>query len=94
MPYSLMPTIRNHEITAIQRLLLVRRSQVNPALTAIGRFEPDIVEMLPSVILPQVIRSIPTFAVPLLAGGFSYAGASLGDVTGDDRHARAAGQIH
>ena len=67
---QLMPTIRNRGITAIQRLLLVRRSQVNPALTAIRRFEPDIVEMLPGVILPQMIRSIPTFEVPLLAGGF------------------------
>ena len=67
---QLMPAIRNQGMTAIQRLLLMRRSQLNPALTAISRFEPDIVEMLPGVILPQVIRMMPMFEVPLLAGGF------------------------
>lgn len=67
---QLMPAIRNEGMTAIQRLLLVRGSQLNPALTAIARAEPDIVEMLPGVILPQVIGLMPTFEVPLLAGGF------------------------
>jgi glycerol uptake operon antiterminator len=67
---QLMPAIRNQGMTAIQRLLLTRRSQLNPALTAISRFEPDIVEMLPGVILPDVIHLMPRFGLPLLAGGF------------------------
>lgn len=67
---QLMPAIRNEGITAIQRLLLVRGSQLNPALTSMARSEPDIMEVLPGVILPQMTRLMPMFKVPLLAGGF------------------------
>lgn len=67
---QLMPAIRSEGMTAIQRLLLGHRSQLNPALTAISRSRPDIVEMLPGVILPDVIHLMPGFGLPLLAGGF------------------------
>ena len=39
--------------------------------TAVGRAQPDIVELLPGVILPEVADLVlPRLSVPLLAGGF------------------------
>ena len=67
---QLMPPIRHEGMTAIHRLLLVRRGQLDTAITAIGRSGPNIVEILPGVILPSVARLLPDFGVPVLAGGF------------------------
>lgn len=67
---QLMPAIRSEGMTAIQRLLLVRRSQLGTALGAISHSAPDILEVLPGVILPDVIHMMPRFGLPLLAGGF------------------------
>lgn len=67
---QLMPAIRGEGITAIQRMLLVRRSHLSTALHAMSRSAPDIVEVLPGVILPDVVHLMPSFGVPLLAGGF------------------------
>jgi glycerol uptake operon antiterminator len=67
---QLMPAIRHEGMTSIHRLLLVRRSQLDTAVAAIGRSAPDIVEILPGVILPSVVGLLPPFGVPVLAGGF------------------------
>jgi glycerol uptake operon antiterminator len=67
---QLIPAIRHEGMTAIQRLLLVRRSQLTTAVAAVSRSAPDILEVLPGVILPSVIHLMPDFGVPLLAGGF------------------------
>lgn len=67
---QLMPTIRQRGMTAIQRLLLVRRSLLNAAVGAVSRSGPDILEVLPGVILPSVMGDMPVFDVPVLAGGF------------------------
>ncbi len=67
---QLMTAVRNEGMTAIHRLLLVRLSQLQTASTAIARSAPDIVEVLPGVILPSVVPLMPRFEVPLLAGGF------------------------
>ena len=67
---QLMAPIRHEGMTAIHRLLLVRRGQLDTAITAIGRSSPNIVEVLPGVILPTVVRLLPDFGVPVLAGGF------------------------
>jgi glycerol uptake operon antiterminator len=67
---QLMPAIRHEGMTAILRLLLVRRSQLDTAAAAIGRSAPHIVEILPGVLLPSVIGMLPPFEVPVLAGGF------------------------
>ena len=67
---QLMPTIRDEGAIAIQRLLLSRWSHLDTAVGAIGRSAPDIVEVLPGVILPEIVRLMPRFRVPLLAGGF------------------------
>jgi glycerol uptake operon antiterminator len=66
----LMPAIHDAGITAIQRLLLVRRSHLAAALNAMSRSAPDILEVLPGVILPDIAHLMPSFGVPLLAGGF------------------------
>jgi glycerol uptake operon antiterminator len=67
---QLMAAIKQEGAVAIQRLLLVRRNQMHAAVAAISRSSPDIVEVLPGVILPDVIHLLPRDAVPLLAGGF------------------------
>jgi glycerol uptake operon antiterminator len=67
---KLMSPIRHEGMTAIHRLLLQRRGQFDTAITAIGRSAPNIVEILPGVILPSVARLLPDFGVPVLAGGF------------------------
>ena len=67
---QLMPAIRHEGVTAIQRFLLVRRSQLQAGIAAMSRSGPDIVELLPGVILPSVVHHFPDFGVPLLAGGF------------------------
>jgi glycerol uptake operon antiterminator len=67
---QLMSVIRDEGAVAIQRLLLSRWSHLDTALAAIARSGPDIIEILPGVILPAVVRLLPRFEVPLLAGGF------------------------
>jgi glycerol uptake operon antiterminator len=67
---QLMQAIKHERVTAIQRLLLARRSQLHAAVGAMSRSAPDIVEVLPGVILPDVIRLFPKSDIPLLAGGF------------------------
>jgi glycerol uptake operon antiterminator len=67
---QLMAAIRNDGMTAIHRLLLVRRSQLDSAVSAISRSAPNIVEVLPGVIFPSIVGMMPPFRVPVLAGGF------------------------
>ena len=67
---QLMPAIKQEGVIAIQRLLLVRQNQMHAAVAAISRSRPDIVEVLPGVILPDIVHLLPKFNVPLLAGGF------------------------
>lgn len=58
-------------VVAIQRLLCVSRVSVELGLTAVSRAEPDIVELLPGVILPRVADLLlGHLTMPLLAGGF------------------------
>lgn len=67
---QLVATIRAEGAAAIQRLLLSRRGHLDQALGAIRRSRPDIVEVLPGVVLPAVRRLLGDFEPPLLAGGF------------------------
>lgn len=69
---SLMSVIRDEGAIAIQRLLLSRRTHLDSAFTAVSRSLPDIVEVLPGVILPRLAGLMPSFGVPLLAGGFIH----------------------
>ena len=65
--------VRAEGVVAIQRLLCVSQVGVELGLVAVGRSQPDIVELLPGVILPQVADLVmPRLDVPLLAGGFIH----------------------
>jgi glycerol uptake operon antiterminator len=79
---QLMPAIRHEGMTAILRLLLVRRSHLDAGIAAIGRAAPHIIEILPGVILPSVVSLLPPFQVPILAGGFIRTEADVGAVLG------------
>jgi glycerol uptake operon antiterminator len=76
----LMPVIRDEGAVAILRLLLSRRTHLDTAVTAVLRSGPDIIEVLPGVILPTLAGLMPTFGVPLLAGGFIRTEADVEDV--------------
>lgn len=67
---QLMASIRTAGMTAILRLLIVRRSQLDSAVHAISRSSPSIVEILPGVLFPSILERLPPFTVPVLAGGF------------------------
>ena len=77
---QLMPAIRSEGVIAIQRLLLVRRSHLTSVLSAMSRSAPDILEVLPGVILPEIKHLMPAFGVPLLAGGFVRTDHEVRDV--------------
>lgn len=66
----LVPRIRQERVVAIERLLLSRRSSIDTAIGALSRTAPDIIEVLPGVILPSIAHLMPQFTVPVLAGGF------------------------
>lgn len=76
----LMPVIRDEGAIAILRLLLSRRTHLDTAVTAVLRSGPDIIEVLPGVILPTLAGLMPTLGVPLLAGGFIRTEADAEDV--------------
>jgi glycerol uptake operon antiterminator len=78
----LIPLIRQEGIVAIERLLLSRRSHLDSAITALSRSSPDVVEVLPGVILPSIAHMIPRFAVPVLAGGFVRTPADVRAILG------------
>jgi glycerol uptake operon antiterminator len=65
--------IRAEGVVAIQRLLCVNLVGIELGLLAVARSQPDIVELLPGVILPAVADLVmPRLTVPLLAGGFIH----------------------
>lgn len=66
----LIGAIREEGAIAILRLLLSRRTHLDSAFTVVSRTKPDVVEVLPGVLLPSLADVMPRFDVPLLAGGF------------------------
>ena len=66
----LVAAIKNQSMVAVQRLLAAHRSQLSAGLASIARSEPDVVEFLPGVVLPQVRHLLPRLGPPMLAGGF------------------------
>ena len=66
----LVAAIRNQSMVAVQRLLAAHASQLAAGLASIARSEPDVVEFLPGVVLPQVRHLLPRPGPPMLAGGF------------------------
>jgi glycerol uptake operon antiterminator len=63
--------VKAEGVTAIQRLLCLSELAIDLGMAAVARAQPDIVELLPGVILPEVADLVlPRLTVPLLAGGF------------------------
>ena len=72
---------RAEGVVAIQRVLCSTRGALELGLAAVTRAQPDIVELLPGVILPEVADLVlPRLTVPLLAGGFIRAAADVRSV--------------
>jgi glycerol uptake operon antiterminator len=67
---SLMPAIRREGRLAIHRVLLSRRSHLDSAMKAAARAAPDVLEVLPGILLPSIIQLLPRLGIPVLAGGF------------------------
>lgn len=72
-------TSRSHLIAAgkaeglitIQRLLLLERSSMEAGIKTIVRSQPDIVEVLPGIIFPDMVgRLRQHLSLPLITGGF------------------------
>lgn len=66
----LMPVIRREGCLAIHRVLLSRRSHLDGAMKAAARAAPDILEVLPGILLPSITQLLPRLGIPVLAGGF------------------------
>lgn len=67
---GLMPAIRRERRLAIHRVLLSRRSHLDAAMKAAARAAPDILEVLPGILLPSITQLLPRLGIPVLAGGF------------------------
>lgn len=66
----LVPAIRREGCLAIHRILLSRRGHLDSAMKAAAKAAPDIIEVLPGILLPSITQLIPRFGIPVLAGGF------------------------
>lgn len=67
---GLMPAIRREGRLAIHRVLLSRRSHLDSAMKAAARAAPDVLEVLPGILLPSITQLLPRLGIPVLAGGF------------------------
>src|SRR2546423_4981590 len=66
-----VPAGKAEGLVAIQRPLCTSQMSIDLGLAAVLRAQPDVVELLPGVILPSVADLVrPHLSVPLLAGGF------------------------
>ncbi len=66
----LVPAIRREGALAIHRVLLSRRSHLDSAMKAAAKAAPDILEVLPGILLPSITQLLPRYGIPVLAGGF------------------------
>jgi glycerol uptake operon antiterminator len=66
----LVPAIRREGCLAIHRVLLSRRGHLDSAMKAAARAAPDILEVLPGILLPSITQLLPRLGIPVLAGGF------------------------
>lgn len=67
---TLMSAIRREGPLAIHRVLLSRRSHLDSAMKAAARAAPDVLEVLPGILLPSITQLLPRLGIPVLAGGF------------------------
>ncbi len=78
---------RAEGLTTIQRLLLLDDSALDNGVRSIARAAPDIVEILPGIIFPEVAQTLQrSLPGPFIAGGFIRTAADVARV-------QAAGSI-
>lgn len=78
---------RAEGLTTIQRLLLLEDSALDTGVRTIARSAPDIVEILPGIIFPEVAQTLQRLLPgPFIAGGFIRTSADVARV-------QAAGSI-
>jgi glycerol uptake operon antiterminator len=81
---SLIAAAKGDRVITVQRLLLHDDFGLPPALAAVERARPDIVEVLPAVIYPEVVDELrDRLSVPMIVGGF------ITDATGVNAALRA-----
>ncbi len=84
---QLVSAARAEGMTTIQRLLLLDDSALESGVRTIARAAPDIVEILPGIIFPEVASTLrQLLAGPFIAGGFIRTAADVARI-------RAAGGI-
>lgn len=72
---------RAEGLTTIQRLLLVDDSALDTGVRTIARAAPDIVEVLPGIIFPEVASTLQRLLPgPFIAGGFIRSAAEVARV--------------
>ena len=72
---------RAEGLTTIQRLLLVDDSALDTGVRTIARAAPDIVEILPGIIFPEVASTLQRLLPgPFIAGGFIRSAAEVARV--------------
>jgi glycerol uptake operon antiterminator len=72
---------RAEGLTTIQRLLLVDDSALDTGVRTIARAAPDIVEILPGIIFPEVASTLQRLLPgPFIAGGFIRSSAEVARV--------------
>jgi glycerol uptake operon antiterminator len=67
----LVAAARSDRVIAVQRLLLHDELGLSSALSAVERARPDIIEVLPGVIFPEIVAQLrERLTIPVIVGGF------------------------
>ena len=67
----LVAAARSDRVLAVQRLLLHDELGFSSALAAVERARPDIIEVLPGVIFPEIVAQLrERLTIPMIVGGF------------------------
>jgi glycerol uptake operon antiterminator len=67
----LVAAARSDRVIAVQRLLLHDELGLSSALAAVERARPDIIEVLPGVIFPEIVAQLrERLTIPMIVGGF------------------------
>jgi glycerol uptake operon antiterminator len=75
---QLVSAARAEGLTTIQRLLLLDDSALDNGVRSIARAAPDIVEILPGIIFPEVAQTLQRLLPgPFIAGGFIRTAADV-----------------
>jgi glycerol uptake operon antiterminator len=78
---QLVSAARAEGLTTIQRLLLLDDSALDTGVRSIARAAPDIVEILPGIIFPEIAQTLQRLlSGPFIAGGFIRTAADVARV--------------